>query len=74
MGLAPSANLCVDGDAPSMFEPVHGSAAGIVGQGITNPLATVFSGTMLFEDLSEPAAASRLRDTVRAQLADPNAP
>lgn len=32
MGLAPSANLCVDGDAPSMFEPVHGSAAGIIGR------------------------------------------
>jgi tartrate dehydrogenase/decarboxylase/D-malate dehydrogenase len=74
MGLAPSANLCVDGDAPSMFEPVHGSAPDIAGQGIANPLATVLSGAMLFDELGEPAAAGRLRRVVREQLADPNAP
>ncbi|WP_225333547.1 isocitrate/isopropylmalate dehydrogenase family protein [Halomicrobium urmianum] len=74
MGLAPSANLCVDGDAPSMFEPVHGSAPDIAGEGIANPLATVLSGAMLFEHLGETGAATRLRTAVREQLADPDAP
>ncbi|WP_114577162.1 isocitrate/isopropylmalate dehydrogenase family protein [Saliphagus sp. LR7] len=74
MGLAPSANLNVDGTAPSMFEPVHGSAPDIAGEGIANPLATVLSGAMLFEHLGEAAPAARLRETVQEQLADPNAP
>lgn len=74
MGLAPSANLNVDGTAPSMFEPVHGSAPDIAGEGIANPLATVLSGAMLFKHLGEAAPAARLRETVREQLADPDAP
>jgi len=74
MGLAPSANLCVDGDAPSMFEPVHGSAPDIQGQGIANPLATVLSGAMLFDDLGEGTAGNRLREIVDEQLADDSAP
>ena len=74
MGLAPSANICVDGDAPSMFEPVHGSAPDIQGQGIANPLATVLSGAMLFDDLGEDTAADRLREIVDEQLADDSAP
>jgi len=74
MGLAPSANLCVDGDAPSMFEPVHGSAPDIQGQGIANPLATVLSGAMLFDDLGEHTAGDRLREFVVEQLADESGP
>jgi tartrate dehydrogenase/decarboxylase/D-malate dehydrogenase len=74
LGLAPSANLALDGDAPSMFEPVHGSAPDIAGEGIANPLATVRSAAMLLEHLGESAAATRLEDAVAAQLADPDAP
>jgi len=74
LGLAPSANIALDGDAPSMFEPVHGSAPDIAGQGIANPLATVRSVAMLFDDLGESTAATRLEDAVAAQLADPGAP
>jgi len=74
MGLAPSGNLCVDGSAPSMFEPVHGSAPDIHGEGIANPLATVRASAMLFDHLGEASAAERLRDAVRAQLADRTAP
>jgi len=74
MGLAPSANISVTGDGPSMFEPVHGSAPDIHGEGVANPLATVLSGAMLFDHLDEPAAAAALRDAVSAQLADPDAP
>jgi tartrate dehydrogenase/decarboxylase/D-malate dehydrogenase len=74
LGLAPSANLALDGDAPSMFEPVHGSAPDIAGQGVANPLATVRSVALLFDHLGESAAATRLEDAVAAQLADPDAP
>ncbi|MFC4360369.1 isocitrate/isopropylmalate dehydrogenase family protein [Halobium salinum] len=74
MGLAPSANVNVEGDYPSMFEPVHGSAPDIVGQGVANPLATVLSGAMLFDHLGEEAAGERLRGAVADQLADGDAP
>jgi len=74
LGLAPSANIALDSDAPSMFEPVHGSAPDIAGQGIANPLATVRSVAMLFDHLGESAAATRLEDAVATQLADPGAP
>jgi tartrate dehydrogenase/decarboxylase/D-malate dehydrogenase len=74
LGLAPSANVVLDGDAPSMFEPVHGSAPDIAGEGIANPLATVLSGALLFDHLGEESAAASLRAAVEAQLADPAAP
>lgn len=74
MGLAPSANLNPDPAYPSMFEPVHGSAPDITGQGVANPLATVLSASMLFEDLGEEAAATALWDVVAEQLADSTAP
>lgn len=74
LGLAPSANLCVTGSAPSMFEPVHGSAPDIYGDGIANPLATVRAGAMLFDNLGEHTAAQRLRSAVRGQLSDPDTP
>ncbi|MFC6838021.1 isocitrate/isopropylmalate dehydrogenase family protein [Halomarina ordinaria] len=74
MGLAPSGNINVDGDYPSMFEPVHGSAPDIVGQGVANPLATVLSGAMLFEDLGEEAVSEALWAAVRDLLADGDAP
>ena len=74
MGLAPSANINVDGKYPSMFEPVHGSAPDITGLGIANPLATVLSASMMFEHLGENAVADALWDAVANQLADPAAP
>jgi len=74
LGLAPSANIALDGEAPSMFEPVHGSAPDIAGEGIANPLATVRSVALLFDQLGESTAASRLEDAVARQLADPDAP
>jgi tartrate dehydrogenase/decarboxylase / D-malate dehydrogenase len=74
MGLAPSANINPSDDVPSMFEPVHGSAPDIVGQGVANPLATVLSGSMLLDDLGESAAADALWRVVSEQLADESAP
>jgi tartrate dehydrogenase/decarboxylase/D-malate dehydrogenase len=74
MGLAPSANVTHDERYPSMFEPVHGSAPDIAGQGVANPLATVLSAAMLFEELGESGPADALRTAVADQLADPSAP
>ncbi|MFB6160135.1 MAG: isocitrate/isopropylmalate dehydrogenase family protein [Haloferacaceae archaeon] len=69
LGLAPSANVNPDADVPGMYEPVHGTAPDIAGEGVADPLATVLSGAMLLADLGEEAAAADLRDAVVAQLA-----
>jgi len=74
MGLAPSANIDPGRDHPSMFEPVHGSAFDIMGEGVANPLATVLSGSLMLDHLGEDAAAADLWDAVTEQLADDDAP
>jgi len=74
MGLAPSGNINVDDEYPSMFEPVHGSAPDIVGQGVANPMATVLSAAMMFENLGEDAISNALWSAVRAVLSDDDAP
>ena len=51
IGIAPSANLNPDRSFPSLFEPVHGSAPDIAGQGIANPIAMIWSGAMMLEFL-----------------------
>ncbi len=61
LGVAPSANL---GEKVAVFEPVHGSAPDIAGQGIANPLGAILSAVMLLEHLQEGAAASRLAQAV----------
>jgi tartrate dehydrogenase/decarboxylase/D-malate dehydrogenase len=60
MGFAPSANLNPERTYPSMFESVHGSAPDIKGQGIANPLATIWAGQMMLDFLGETEAAARL--------------
>ncbi|WP_251341414.1 isocitrate/isopropylmalate dehydrogenase family protein [Haloplanus halophilus] len=74
LGLAPSANIDPEGTYPSMFEPVHGSAFDIMGEGIANPLGTVLSVELLFDHLGEEAIAEALHGAVADQLADPSAP
>jgi tartrate dehydrogenase/decarboxylase/D-malate dehydrogenase len=74
LGLAPSASVDPGGDSPGTYEPVHGSAPDIAGEGIANPLATVLSAALAFADLGEPAVADALERAVRDQLADPDAP
>jgi tartrate dehydrogenase/decarboxylase/D-malate dehydrogenase len=69
LGLAPSANLNPARTAPSMFEPVHGSAPDIAGRGLANPMATLLSGAMMLEFLGEAEAAARLEAAVLAVLA-----
>jgi isocitrate/isopropylmalate dehydrogenase len=69
MGLAASANLNPDGTSPSMFEPVHGSAPDIVGQGIANPMAAILSLAMMLDSVNQPRAATRVRRAVQTVLA-----
>jgi 3-isopropylmalate dehydrogenase len=69
IGLAASGNLNVDGTAPSMFEPVHGSAPDIAGQGKADPTATVLSVAMLLDHLGHRDAATRVESAVAADLA-----
>ena len=69
IGLAASGNLNVDGTAPSMFEPVHGSAPDIAGQGKADPTATVLSVAMLLDHVGQHEAAARVEAAVAADLA-----
>jgi 3-isopropylmalate dehydrogenase len=67
LGLLPSANI---GDENALFEPVHGSAPDIAGQGVANPAATVLSAAMLLDYLEYGEAADRVRDAVEGVLAN----
>ncbi len=60
MGIAPTANLQPEGTYPSMFEPIHGSAFDIMGQGIANPIGAFWSAAMMLDHLGEGTAAGLL--------------
>jgi 3-isopropylmalate dehydrogenase len=70
MGLAASGNLNPTGAAPSMFEPVHGSAPDIAGTGRADPVAAVMSMGQLLDALGRTAAAERIDRAVAALLAE----
>lgn len=69
IGLAASANINPDRTAPSMFEPVHGSAPDIAGQGKADPTATILSVALLLDHLGFAAESARVQDAVAADLA-----
>jgi 3-isopropylmalate dehydrogenase len=69
IGLAASGNLDVSGTNPSMFEPVHGSAPDIAGQGKADPTATVLSIALLLEHLGHSDEAKRVEAAVAEDLA-----
>jgi len=60
IGFASSANLNPSGTGPSMFEPVHGSAPDIAGQGIANPIAAILSGAHMLDHLGMSDEAARI--------------
>jgi tartrate dehydrogenase/decarboxylase / D-malate dehydrogenase len=70
LGMAPSANLSLDGSRPSMFEPVHGSAFDLIGRGLANPVGMVLSAAMMCDALQHPAAAAVVREAVVDACAD----
>ena len=69
IGLAASGNINPDRTTPSMFEPVHGSAPDIAGQGKADPTATILSVAMLLEHLGRADEAARVEAAVAADLA-----
>ena len=72
LGIAPTANINPERDAPSMFEPIHGSAFDITGKGIANPVATFWTAAMMLEHLGEKPAAERLMKAVEHVTVDPS--
>jgi tartrate dehydrogenase/decarboxylase / D-malate dehydrogenase len=60
MGMAASANVAPGSDVPGVFEPVHGSAPDIAGQGVANPVGAIWSASLMLEHLGEREAAGRL--------------
>jgi tartrate dehydrogenase/decarboxylase/D-malate dehydrogenase len=60
IGIAPSGNINPERLFPSVFEPVHGSAPDIAGQGIANPIGQIWSGAMMLEHLGETEAAAKI--------------
>jgi tartrate dehydrogenase/decarboxylase / D-malate dehydrogenase len=70
MGLAPSANLDPERRHPSLFQPVHGSAPDIAGQGIANPIGDFWSLQLMLDFLGEQAAADLVMRAIEAVLAD----
>ncbi|MET1416610.1 tartrate dehydrogenase [Roseibium sp. HPY-6] len=69
LGFAASANINPERNAPSMFEPVHGSAPDIAHLGIANPLAAIWSAAMMLEHLGEAEAAGRIRTAMNKTTA-----
>ncbi|MEV6302846.1 tartrate dehydrogenase [Actinoplanes sp. NPDC051861] len=69
LGIAPSANINPSGDSPSLFEPVHGSAPDIAGQGIANPIGQIWCGSMMLDHLGHPEAAAHLLGAIEDVLA-----
>jgi tartrate dehydrogenase/decarboxylase/D-malate dehydrogenase len=70
IGIAPAANLNPEREHPSMFEPVHGSAPDIAGQGIANPIGQVWTGALMLEHLGRVDAAAALHRAIETVLDD----
>ena len=70
LGLAAGANLNPERRFPSMFEPIHGSAPDIAGQGRANPLATVWAASQMLDFLGHPDWAARLLTAIETVLTD----
>ncbi|MDO7643355.1 MAG: tartrate dehydrogenase [Reinekea forsetii] len=68
IAIAPSANINPEKTFPSMFEPVHGSAPDIAGQGIANPLGTIWAGAMMMQHLGLPEMHDSLMQAMESVL------
>jgi homoisocitrate dehydrogenase len=65
LGVAPSANI---GETAAVFEPVHGSAPDIAGQGVANPIGAILSAALLLDHVGQGAQAERVRNAVKATI------
>ena len=71
LGIAPTANINPERRAPSMFEPIHGSAFDIAGKGWANPIGTFWSAVLMLEHLGEYEAGKHLMAAIESVTADP---
>lgn len=69
IGIAAAANLNIERQYPSMFEPVHGSAPDIAGQGIANPLGQIWTGKMMLDFLGYHEVGTKVLNAMEATLA-----
>ena len=65
MGLPAGANLNPERRHPSMFEPIHGSAPRLAGQGVANPMAAIWAGALMLDHLGEPEAADLVMNALK---------
>jgi tartrate dehydrogenase/decarboxylase / D-malate dehydrogenase len=70
IGIAPGGNINPERKYPSVFEPVHGSAPDIAGQGIANPIGQIWSGAMMLDHLGEKDAAAAVLGSIERVLAE----
>jgi tartrate dehydrogenase/decarboxylase / D-malate dehydrogenase len=68
LGLAPSGNINPEGKYPSMFEAIHGSAPDIAGKGIANPIAQIWSISMMMDHLGLPEMGKCILDSIENVL------
>ena len=70
IGIAPCGNINPDRSVPSLFEPVHGSAPDIAGQGVANPVGQIWCGAMMLDHLGETEAAAAIVRAIEQTLAE----
>jgi tartrate dehydrogenase/decarboxylase/D-malate dehydrogenase len=71
IGIAPSGNINPEGKFPSLFEPVHGSAPDIAGQGIANPIGQIWSAGLMLNHLGETDAGAAILQAIERVLQEP---
>jgi tartrate dehydrogenase/decarboxylase/D-malate dehydrogenase len=69
IGIAPSANLNPEGVYPSLFEPIHGSAPDIAGDGVANPAGAIWAGALMLEHLGYPDTGARVLSALEDAVA-----
>ncbi|MDT8859282.1 tartrate dehydrogenase [Alkalihalobacillus sp. MEB130] len=70
IGIAPAANINLNGKFPSMFEPVHGSAPDIIGQGIANPIGQLWTAKMMLDHLGYEELGSLLMNSIKETIGE----
>src|SRR5260370_24714831 len=71
IGIAPSGNINPERTLPSLFEPVHGSAPDIAGQGIANPIGQIWAAAMMLDHLGQAKAGQSIVAAIETVLAEP---
>lgn len=72
IGIAPAGNINPERRFPSLFEPVHGSAPDIAGQGVANPIGQIWSAALMLDHLGEREAAAGVVEAIETVLSDPS--